>query len=140
MAILAAAISLFTAPSQVIDIARLTEAIRQAENTPLHYISPSGCRGEYQLSVLAWKQNSNQPFLLALTDTPEARATTKRVAESHVSWIVNKALPALKLPVTPYSAALIWRKGYGNVAKLNLTAENVDFARRVQNLYEAAAP
>ena len=140
MALLAAAISLFTAQSQAIDVARLTEAIRQAENTPLHHISPSGCRGEYQIGLLAWKQNTNLPFLLAITDTPGARVATKHVAEAHVAWITKKALPALKLPVTPYSVALVWRKGYSNVSKLNLTKENVDFARRVQNLYEASAP
>jgi hypothetical protein len=133
---LLAAISLFSLPGGI-DGARLLEAIRQVEGSPVGHVSAADCRGIYQLGRLTWMQHSKKPFLWAISESPEAVRETERVALAHTRWIAEKVLPGLGLPPTPYSVALVWRKGATNVRKLNLTKANVDYAKRVQALYES---
>ena len=139
MKLLAAILATFlpAQAAQGIDIARFVDAARAAENSPRHFISHDGARGCYQLKEITWSQYSKKPFEWATSDEPYALVETRRVALAHASWIVNSAIPSLNLSATVYTAALIWRKGYENVRKLNLTRENIDFAKRVCNLYES---
>ena len=138
MKLLAPLLALFGAAQAApppLDVLALVEAVRQAEHSALDYVSPAGCRGVYQLSAGVWGEHSKQPHAWANSADRLAVIETKRVALKHAHWIVEKALPALNLRPSVYAAALIWRAGFGNVAKLNLTSENIDFARRVANLY-----
>ena len=138
MNLVAALIALVIPPpaKPVLDILHLIEAIRQVEHSRIDYVSPSGARGVYQLKQRTWEEYSRQPFAWASDRTYVAQQETKRVALKHAHWVLEKAIPSLKIAPTPYSFALVWGPGYGNVDKLNLTDDNVDYAHRVENVYE----
>ena len=110
---------------------RLLSTVAQMEKASPYYVSPSHARGVYQIKPATWAQYSKKSHSCASTDPEE----NTRVACAHARWIVEKALPALGLPVTPYSFALIWYPGYGNVRKLNLSDENVDYGKRFERIY-----
>lgn len=124
------------AKADCLDVDRALEAIRLTENSPIDFVSKTGARGVYQLKPATWEQYSKQPHEWANSHTPAAIAETRRVALAHAKWIVAKAIPALRIPCTPYSFALVFGPGYGNVEKLNLSDENVRMARRCANIYE----
>lgn len=115
---------------------RLLDCIQMVENSRLGFVSSSGCRGVYQISKSVWETWSKEPHQLANDQSEMARAITRNVALKQIHWILNVALPSLHLPMTPYSFALLWKPGYGNVFRLHLTDANVDYARRFRNLYE----
>lgn len=115
---------------------RLVDAAKAVEHARIDYVSPCGARGVYQIKEATWKQYSSKPFEWASEQSYVAQVETHRVALKHAHWIVEKAIPALRIPATPYSVGLIWNVGYGNVERLNLTDKNVDYARRFSNLYE----
>jgi len=118
-----------------LDIARLIAAIKLAEHSRIDYVSPSGARGCYQIKKDTWMQYSQRPFEWANEPTYIAQEETLRVAMRHAHWVVEKAIPTLHLRPTPYSFALVFQAGYGNVERLNLTHQNVLNAQRVANLY-----
>lgn len=119
-----------------LDVPRLLRCVVAIEGSTTESVSKSGARGIYQIQPATWAQYSQEPHALASQDTPSARAKTLAVATAHAEWIIKTALPALGLPQTPYSFALLWGPGYGNTQKVNLTAKNVDYSRRFSNLYE----
>lgn len=134
-----AALITFVLPQPVkpaVHVAHFVDAIKAVEHSRIDYVSPTGARGVYQLKRAVWEKYSKRPFEWASEFSYVAQEETRHVALQHAHWVVEKAIPALNLPVTPYAAALIWNKGYGNVEKLNLSDKNVDFAHRVENYYE----
>ena len=106
------------------------------EASSVRHVSKTGARGIYQIKESTWRQYSERPHEWANELSYVAQAEARRVALRHAHWIVESAFPALGLPVTPYSFALVWHPGFGNVAKLNLSPANVDYAKRFENLYE----
>lgn len=136
---LVAALITFVIPQPVkpaVNVSHFVDAIKAVEHSRIDYVSPTGARGTYQIKESVWKKYSKRPFAWASELSYVAQEETRHVALQHAHWIVEKAIPALNLPVTPYSAALIWNPGYGSVEKLNLTDKNVDYAHRVENIYE----
>lgn len=119
-----------------LDVERALEAIRLTENSPVDFVSKSGARGVYQLKLSTWQQYSKRPHALANGTDVASKVETYRVALEHARWIVAKAIPTLRIPATPYSFALVFGPGYGNVEKLNLSDANVRMARRCSNIYE----
>lgn len=114
---------------------RLLDCVKEIENTRRDFVSKSGARGIYQMKRKTWEQWSDTPHKLANADDPGSKQTTYNVALKQAAWILQSGIPALKLPATPYSFALLWFAGYGNADRLNLTPENVDAAKRFENLY-----
>ena len=125
-------------PSQPsLDIPRFIRAVRMVENSRVDYVSHAGARGIYQLKRKTWEQYSKHPFEWANEPTYIAQEETLRVARAHAHWVVEKAIPALNLPLTVYSVALLWIAGFGNVERLRLDDASVSFAHRVENIYES---
>ena len=124
----------------ILDFLRLLNCIAEIENSPITYVSPSGARGTWQIQESTWKQYSQKPFSWASTFGRLEQIEARRVALAHAHWIVSQAIPALGLPSTPYTFALVWGPGYGNTQRLNLTGSNVDYAKRFENLYNDSAP
>lgn len=118
-----------------LDAARALRVVIQIEGSSRDHVSKHGALGIYQLMPATWAQYSKMNPQTALSENPNAKAETERVALAHAQWIISTAMPALGLPATPYSFALIWGPGFGHVAKLNLSPKNVECARRFANLY-----
>lgn len=128
------------AEKPALDVLKLVEAIKRVENSPIDYVSPVGARGVFQLKSSTWNQYSKHPHEWANRHDEASKRETLRVATEHAKWILHSAIPTLRIPATPYSFALVWGPGYGNVEKLNLTDKNVDFAKRCENIYETLKP
>ena len=111
------------AVAQPIDLPRLAEAIRQAENTPHWRRGRAGERSEYQITRPVWQAYSTEPF-------NSSRAEARRVALRHLAYL-EQTLPH----PTPYRLALAWNAGYTAASTGNVTASSVDYANRVRNLY-----
>lgn len=119
----------------MVNVSHFVDAVKAVEHSRIDYVSPAGARGVYQIKRQVWEKYSKRPFEWASEVSYIAQEETRHVALQHAHWVVDKAIPSLKIPVTPYSAALIWGAGYGNVDRLNLSEKNVDYAKRIENFY-----
>lgn len=126
-----------TASQSKLSLSKAVEAIRVVENTSTSYVSPSGAAGQWQIKRRTWEQYTKESFAIVTDPDPGIQEKVRVVCLEHARWIVEKALLKLNLPVTPYSFALVWHPGFGNVQKLNLSAEAVSYARRVENVYNS---
>jgi hypothetical protein len=117
----------------------LLEAIRDAENTPVHVIGTAGERGDWQTTEGVWRQYSSRPHAWASRHGEPYAAERRRVARAHVLWILAR-LARLGLPESARSVGLVWNAGYGTVRSgRRVLARHRDFADRVQNLYDDRA-
>lgn len=129
-----------------IDVQRLIEAIKQVENWDGYSIGKNGERGSMQFKEGTWQQFTKLPFWWADSsyitesrafrkESKEIKAHRETVERLYVSWIISKALPALRLAPTVYNAALVHVAGYGTVEKHAFNTHQTDFANRVTNVY-----
>ena len=120
----------------LLDYLRLIRCVKEIENAAITYVSPSGARGVYQIKQRTWEHYSTKPHEWASTFDRICQIENQRVALAFAHDIVEKYIPALGLPVTPYSFCLLYGPGYDRISKMNLTDANVDFAQRFAALYQ----
>lgn len=118
-----------------LDVLRMIRAIKMTENTPIDFIGGFGERSEYQFRRTTWEQYSKMPFERASSQDHISQSEVTRVAIAHCKWAMA-ALRGLHMRETPYAVALVWKNGYGNVERLHLSSDGIDYARRAQNIYE----
>lgn len=90
----------------------------------------AGELGYHRITPEVWAQHTTAPFIWAGTD----EALELYVAQVHLDWL-ERGLVARHGPhVSPYWLALAWNAGLTAALRGETTAEQRDYARRVQNL------
>ena len=119
-----------------LDNVKLVAAIRLTEAWDGHSEGRAGERGPSQIKLITWKQHTKAPWAHAVYHTAGDRIEYREVELAHAAWIrdvlESKRHP---MPQTAYQFALIWRAGYRNVLKGNVTAQEIDYAERCANCY-----
>jgi len=120
-----------------LDVDRAMRAIVDTENSPRYAIGKAGERSEWQLTETVWKFYSKKPFWWASRDRPECIGETRRVVRCHLRWI--EATIAHKHPtrISLYSVFCVYKGGWGRFNTSTLRAQDVDYALRALNNYNA---
>ena len=121
----------------VLNVDHLLEAIRVVEDAHHYQYGAAGEQGDYQILPSVWRAYSKKPF--GWTERYKdavAVAEVRRVAELHAEWILSK-LAHLQQPFTAHSFGLMWTAGYGAVRTRTYSKAKLDYARRVQNVYDS---
>ena len=136
MNLLILAASLFVAiPAQEIRHVRLTHAIVLRENWDGHSIGAADERGRYQFKPSTWFRFSHRPLFWASSSRQDCLAEQDRVARRVISEAITR-LPAMGMPVSPYTIALAWNAGLGAVERREIPMRAFEFAAAVKALYE----
>ena len=111
-------------------------ALVQVENSPLHFVSRSRCRGVYQLSPQVWRQHSTAPHAWANSAHETHRAETERVARAHLDWLKRELAEAGE-SVSAFKLGLAWKSGLsGSIGGWGVSKADLYYAQRAENLYE----
>lgn len=119
-----------------LDLDRLVEAIRRAENSPRARIGRKGERGPWQMKPATWAMFSGRPLWWASGEAAACQVEQRAAARREVVWI-RACLPELGFSESAWAIGLVHNAGFGNVHARALTPGMRDFALRVANLYEA---
>jgi hypothetical protein len=122
-------------PKDDLETASLMTAIAAVENSRYDQIGMAGERSPYQITSTVWLTHSELSFLLASEDTGRSRDEVRRVVKNHLAWIRCR-LPRLHYPASPYSIALVWKAGFGRCLTHKVRTQDVEYAKRVANVYE----
>ena len=120
-----------------LDLDRAMRAIVEVENTPRYIIGKAGERSEFQLTETVWKFYSKKPFWWASRDRPECKAETVRVVCAHLKWIWAKVASKHPTRLSLYSVFSVYKAGWGRFNSNSLRSQDVDYALRAMNLYNA---
>ena len=89
---------------------------------------------QYQFRQLTWEQYSEISF----KDAPNHPEEVEKVFLDHVRWIRHRIIGLEKDP-TVTNIAIIWNAGYGNFLHGTVPDSTLDYAMRVENLFEKSA-
>lgn len=93
-------------------------------------VGKKGELGAYQMRRITWYSLTTQPFRLAKDPNVAPAIAAKYLRR------ICAALRRVGLPPTAYYMALTWKEGIRNVRDGTYGPKAVDFADRVQNLYD----
>lgn len=117
-----------------ISVPKLSESIKDVENTPHYHIGAAGERSAWQIKQEVWEAHTQKPFWWASSPDSKHVSETKRVVVMHILWI-RRRLQTLQLQDTPRSIALVYKAGYGRCLAHKPRRADTDYAKRVENVY-----
>ncbi len=122
-----------------VNVNQLLGAISAVENTPNDGIGRAGERSIYQMLPTVWEAFSNQPFHVASSDWYLDKRERDRVARAHIAWI-RERLRFLHYADDPYHISLVWKAGYWRCLEKRVRTQDVEYAKRVVNVYGEGQP
>ena len=121
--------------TEAICMACLAFAIAEVEtgNKPFS-VGRHGELTQYQFRQSTWEQYSDLPF----KDAPRNQVEVDKVFRDHVRWIRRAIISLEKEPSINY-IAIMWNAGYGNFLHGTVPDSTLDYAMRVENLFEKSS-
>lgn len=120
---------------ETLNVPALLQAIAAVENTPNDQIGAAGERSKFQITSWVWLAQSDKPFNTASSDWFMDKRERDRVARAHIQWI-RERIHLLHYKDDAYHISLVWKAGYGRCLAKKVRTQDVEYSKRVLNVYQ----